>query len=64
MELQQVQSDRMLAFLPKPLPAQIEAIEELLKKVYAEHGLSEEDLLVRQKVAEKLTEYIKTHLTG
>ena len=54
----------MLAFLPKPLPAQIEAIEELLHKIYAEHGLQEEDLAKRQKLASRLTEYIKTHLTG
>lgn len=59
----QIKLDRELAFLPKPLPAQIEAIDQLLSDYHAEYGLKEEDLILRRTVESRLIKLVETKLT-
>nr|XP_006626679.2 PREDICTED: terminal uridylyltransferase 7 isoform X1 [Lepisosteus oculatus]XP_015218631.1 PREDICTED: terminal uridylyltransferase 7 isoform X1 [Lepisosteus oculatus]XP_015218642.1 PREDICTED: terminal uridylyltransferase 7 isoform X1 [Lepisosteus oculatus]XP_015218650.1 PREDICTED: terminal uridylyltransferase 7 isoform X1 [Lepisosteus oculatus] len=56
------QEDAMLTALPPPNPSQVKAIGSAIDKIVQEHGLSDDDITIRQQIVEYMQETIKSAL--
>uniref|UniRef100_A0A8C7I033 RNA uridylyltransferase n=1 Tax=Oncorhynchus kisutch TaxID=8019 RepID=A0A8C7I033_ONCKI len=57
------QEENELRALPAPFPAQLGAVDAAVLRAANQHGISDQDFLVRQEVVDRMEEIIQQHLS-
>ncbi|CDQ60847.1 unnamed protein product, partial [Oncorhynchus mykiss] len=57
------QEENELRALPVPFPAQLGAVDAAVLRAANQHGISDQDFLVRQEVVDRMEEIIQQHLS-
>ncbi|XP_041705309.1 terminal uridylyltransferase 4 isoform X3 [Coregonus clupeaformis] len=57
------QEENELRALPAPSPAQLGAVDAAVLRAAQQHGISDQDFLVRQEVVDRMEEIIQQHLS-
>lgn len=54
----------MLKNLPLPSERHIQALDDLVERIYKEYGLTDEDMAKRQTVAEQIRSFLREYIPG